>query len=113
MRFMNDRTGELVGDLADISPDGFRLEGSKRIPINTDFPFRIELPPDISQRLSIVFTARSRWSLPHPFDTRLYDAGFEIIRMDPSDTHAFQLIFDRYGSTSTGRDLSTDYLWKD
>jgi hypothetical protein len=113
MRFMNDRTGELVGDLADVSPDGFRLEGSKPIQVNAEFPFRIDLPPEISQKPCIVFTARSRWSLPHRFDGRLYEAGFEIMKMDPSDSHVFELIFDRYGSTSTGRDSGTDYLWQD
>ena len=112
MRFMNNRTGELVGDLADISRDGFMLESFESIPLNAEFSFRIDLPPEISKKPFIVFTARSRWSLPDPVDGRLYDAGFEIIKIDPGDTHAFELISDQYGSSGTSRDLGTDYLWR-
>jgi hypothetical protein len=112
MQFLNDRTGELVGDLADISPEGFRLEGSRPVPLNREFAFRIDLPPGVSQRSSMVFTARSRWCQPNPIDSRLYDSGFEIVAIDPRDSHAFQLICERYGSKSAGRDTDTDYLWK-
>jgi hypothetical protein len=97
---MNNRTGELVGDLADISRDGFMLESLKPIPLNAEFSFGIELPPDISRKPYIVFTARSRWSKPDPIDTRMYDTGFEVLKMDPSDKNAFELIIERYGSRS-------------
>jgi hypothetical protein len=103
LRFMNNRTGELVGDLADVSPDGFMLESFKPIPLNTEFSFRIDLPPDISYKGSIVFTAQSRWSKVDSLDTRMYDVGFEIVKIDPGDTQVFQQIFDRYGAGGTGR----------
>ena len=106
LQFMNNRTGELVGDLADINRDGFMLESFKPIPLNAEFSFRIDLPPDISNKQSIVFTARSRWSQTDPIDRRLYDVGFEIINIDPGDTQVFQQIFDRYGSGGTNRYLS-------
>ena len=106
LQFMNNRTGELVGDLADVSRDGFMLESFKPIPLNAEFSFRIDLPPDISNKQSIVFTARSRWSQTDPIDRRLYDVGFEIINIDPGDTQVFQQIFDRYGSGGTNRYLS-------
>ena len=103
MQFTNNRTGELVGDLADLSRDGFMLETLKPIPPNAEFSFRIDLPPEISRKPFIVFTARSRWSRPDRIDTRLYDAGFEIMKMDPSDTQVFELIFNQYGSSGTRR----------
>jgi hypothetical protein len=112
MQFLNDRTGELVGDLADISLSGFRLEGTTRIPVNTEVQFRVDLPPEVSYKPCIVFTARSRWSQPHPIDGRLYEAGFEIMRMDAGDNRAFALIFDRYGSSTGGKSSGTDYLWR-
>ena len=102
---MNNRTGELVGDLADISRDGFMLESFKPIPLNTEFSFRIDLSPEISTKQSIVFTARSRWSQTDPIDRRLYDVGFEIMEIDPGDTQVFQQIFDRYGSSGNSRNL--------
>ena len=105
IQFINNRTGELVGDLADISRDGFMLESLKPIPLNAQFSFRIDLPPEISRKQSIVFTAQSRWSLPDPLDTRLYDVGFEIVKIDPGDTQVFQQLYDQYGSSGTGRNL--------
>lgn len=100
---MNNRTGELVGDLADITRDGFKLESMKPIPPNAVFSFGIDLPPEISRKRFIVFSARSRWSRPDPVDTRLYDTGFEILKMDPSDAQAFELIYNQYGSNRTLR----------
>ncbi len=98
IQFMNNRTGELVGDLADISPDGFMLESLKPIQLNIEFSFRIDLPPEISRKQSIVFTALSRWSQRDSLDTRLYDVGFEIVKTDPGDAQVFQQIYDQYGS---------------
>jgi len=95
----------MVGDLADISHEGFMLESLKPIPLNTEFSFRIDLPPEISRKQSIVFTALSRWSQRDPLDTRLYDVGFEILKTDPGDAQVFQLIYDQYGSSRTGRNF--------
>lgn len=110
--FINNRTGEPVGDLADISRDGFKLESPKPIPLNTEFSFRVDLPPEISQKPFIVFTALSLWSRPDPIDGRLTDTGFEIMRMDPSDARAFELLYDRYGSSRTGTNSGTGHLWR-
>ena len=103
LQFLNNRTGELVGDLADISRDGFMLESFKPIPLNAEFAFRIDLPPEISSKQSIVFIAQSRWSQRDPVDTRLYDVGFEIVKTDPGDAQIFQQLYDQYGSSGTGR----------
>ena len=103
VQFINNRTGELVGDLADISRDGFMLESFKPIPLNAEFSFRIDLPPEISKKQSIVFIAQSRWSQPDRLDSRLYDVGFEILKTDPADAQVFQQLYDQYGSTGTGR----------
>jgi len=103
LQFLNNRTGELVGDLADISRDGFMLESFKPIPLNAEFAFRIDLPPEISNKQSIVFIAQSRWSQQDPIDTRLYDVGFEIVKTDPGDAQVFQQLYDQYGSSGTGR----------
>ena len=81
------------------------LESFKPIPLNAEFSFRIELPPEISTKQSIVFTAQSRWSKLDSLDRRMYDVGFEIMEIDPGDTQVFQQIFDRYGSSGNSRNL--------
>lgn len=112
MRLMHENTGELVGHLVNISREGFRLESLRTIPVNQDFPLRIELPRDVTDKPYMVFVARSRWCRPDKIDPTLFDAGFEIVNMSPGDADIFRLIFERYGSMEQARGNNrADYLW--
>jgi hypothetical protein len=112
MRLMHENTGELVGHLVNISREGFRLESQRTIPVNQDFPLRIELPRDVTDKPYMVFVARSRWCRPDKIDPTLFDAGFEIVNMSPGDADIFRLIFERYGSMEQARGNNrADYLW--
>ncbi len=112
MRLMHENTGELVGHLVNISPEGFRLESVRAIPVNTDFPLRIELPRDITDKPYMVFVARSKWCRPDKIDPTLFDAGFEIVEITPGDVDIFRLIFERYGAMNDIRNDRADYLWR-
>ena len=98
MRVMNENTGELVGHLADISIGGFKLESQKPISKNTEYPLRIELSSDISDKPFIVFIANSKWCQPHLIDTTLYNVGFQIVDISSDDLESFKKIYDVYGS---------------
>lgn len=111
MRLMNEQTGELVGHMVDISRAGFRLESLRPIPINTEFPIRLEVPPDVAGQRVMVFRARSRWSLPDRVDPTLYNAGFQIVDMAPEDQAVYGLLFDTYGSDGAAPQARPDYLW--
>jgi hypothetical protein len=111
MRLMNENTGELVGHLVNISPQGFRLESLRSIPLNTDYPLRIELPSELTDKPYMVFIARSRWCHPDRIDASLFDAGFEVIDMTPGDTEIFKMLFERYGSREGLHEGNADYLW--
>lgn len=112
MRVMNENTGELVGHLADISTGGFKLESSKPISPNMDFPFRIELSNEIADKSFMVFVARSRWCQPDNIDPTLFDVGFQIVNMTPGDFEIFRRMFEKYGSDKSNANTSTDYLWR-
>jgi hypothetical protein len=111
MRLMNENTGELIGHLVNISPEGFQLESLKPVPPNTDYPMRIEVPEELGSKPFIVFIARSKWCQRDRIDPGLYDTGFQIVDMNPNDLEVFQLIFEKYGSSSDNRDGTADYLW--
>ena len=111
MRLMHENTGETVGHLVNISPQGFRLETLKAVPPNTDFPIRIELPGDLTDKPYMVFIARSRWCRPDRIDPTIFDAGFEVVDMTPADAEIFKLLFERYGTKGTLKD-NADYLWR-
>ena len=112
MRLMHENTGELVGHLVNISREGFRLESVRAIPVNRDFPIRIELPHDVTEKPYRVFIARSKWCRPDRIYPTLFDAGFEIIQMNPSDSEIFRHIFERYGSMNDDGEDNADYLWR-
>ena len=113
MQFTNDETGELVGDLSDISLTGFRLEGSRQIPPNSLLRFHVDIPPEIPGKTSIVIPARSRWIRRHPIDPRLYVSGYEVEGVDAVDGQLFQNIFHKYSTSGPVKFAGYDYVWKD
>jgi PilZ domain len=105
MRLMNERTGELEGHLADISTGGFKMESLKPIQPNTDFNFRINLSSKVANAPFMVFGARSKWCQVDHFDKSIYNVGFQITNITPSNLEIFSRMFERYGS-------KYDDLWR-
>jgi len=104
---------QLIGYLSDISTGGFRLDSPKQIAAGKDFRMQIELTPDIADKNSMVFVARSKWRRPDHVAPNTYNVGFEIINLAPSDVAIFERMFDKYGSENTMRNKSSnDYLWR-
>lgn len=113
MQVTDDLSKQLIGYLTDISTGGFRLDCPKKIPIGQDFRMQIQLTPEIANKNSMVFIARSRWCHPDHVDPYTFNVGFQIISMTPSDMVIFQRMFDKYGSQNTLKNRSADdYLWK-
>lgn len=112
MLVFDDKTGELVGHWADISPGGFRLETLKPVPQDVDFRFRIDLSGEISGRSFLVFNARSRWCQKDAFDPNLYVVGFQLAQLPPDDLKIFTRMFEKYGSQDNNGNFTNDYLWR-
>ncbi len=113
MQVTDDISKQLIGYLTDISTGGFRLDSPKQIPAGQDFRMQIQLTPDIADKNSMVFIARSKWCHTDHVDPNTYNVGFQIINMAPSDMSIFQRMFDKYGSQNTMRSKSSDdYLWR-
>jgi hypothetical protein len=113
MQVTDDLSKQLIGYLTDISTGGFRLDTPKQIPPGQDFRMHIQLTPDIADKHSMVFIARSKWCRPDHVDPNTYNVGFEIINIAPSDMQIFQRMFDKYGAQNTFKNrASDDYLWK-
>ena len=111
MQVTDDITKELLGYLSDISTGGFKLDSQKKIIPGKDFRLHIELTPDIAEKNSMVFIARSKWCHPDHVDPNSFNVGFEIVNMSPCDMQIFQRMFDKYGSDNT-KHRSDDYLWR-
>jgi PilZ domain-containing protein len=98
MKMLDDRTQQLVGHLSDISARGFKLDCPQALPLGRDYRLRLELTSEIADKSFMVFTARSRWCRTDEFDPFVFNVGFEIVTMAPSDTQIYQRIIQRYSS---------------
>jgi c-di-GMP-binding flagellar brake protein YcgR len=115
MQVTDETTKQLIGYLSDISTGGFKLDSPKEIRPGQDFRMHIELTPDVADKNSMVFIARSKWCRRDHIDPSTYNVGFEIINMSPSDMLIFQRMFDKYGSQNANQrkgKSSDDYLWR-
>jgi c-di-GMP-binding flagellar brake protein YcgR len=112
MQVKDEGTKQVIGYLSDISSGGFKLDCPKNIQPGQDFRMHIDLTPDLSDQTSMVFIARSKWAHPDYVDPNTYNVGFEIINITPSDMLIFQRMFEKYGSESTSKKRSDDYLWR-
>jgi hypothetical protein len=114
MRMMNERTGELIGHLSDISTGGFKLETKNPIRENQEFLLRMDLTNEVSNQDHLVFSARSRWCQRHPIDPTLYNIGFEILNMSAGDLDIFVRVFEKYGTQARNKNKkdNADYLWR-
>src|SRR5687768_17941215 len=113
MQVTDDLSKQLIGYLTDISTGGFRLDTSKQIPPGQDFRMYIQLTPDIADKHSMVFIARSKWCRPDHVDPNTYNVGFEIINIDPSDMDIFQRMLEKYCSQNSIRGKSSnDFMWR-
>jgi len=112
MRVMNESTGDLVGQLGDISSGGFKLESSKPIPLGEIFFLRIDQTGEISKKSYITFKARTRWCQKDPYDPTIYNVGFQIVEMSPGDFDIFVTMFNTYGvQKKIHHKTNSEYIW--
>ena len=113
MQVIDNGTQETVGHMADISPEGFKLDSQKPLPLNKDFRFRMELTQEVADQSYIVFMARSKWCLVDPLDPFLYNVGFQLINISPSCYEIFSRMMEKYGRKHEDKplDLRHSNLW--
>jgi hypothetical protein len=97
MPIVDIQTQECIGYLADISPKGFKLEGTKLIEIGSELALRLDLTPDISSKSYIVIQAKAVWSQSDPIVPNEYLHGFQILSILPDDQIIYQQIINRFG----------------
>lgn len=112
MRVLDETTGELVGQLSDISTGGFKIESTTPIPLGSIFQLRIDQTREISNRSHLSFTARVIWCQHDPYDPTVFNVGFQLIDMTPADYDIFVKMFNEYGVKRRSHHKSnSDYIW--
>lgn len=112
MRVLDEATGKIIGQLSDISTNGFKIESTKPIPVNMNFRLRIDQTEGISDRSYLSFSARTRWCQQDPYDPTVFNVGFQLLDMTPGDYDVFVKLFNEYGASKKAHHRhNTDYIW--
>ncbi len=112
MRVLDEISGELVGQLSDISTGGFKIESTTPIPLGMVYQLRIDQTREISNKSYLLFTARARWCQRDPYDPTIYNVGFQLVDMTPADYDVFVKMFNEYGVQKQSHHKSnSDYIW--
>ena len=113
MRLVDNDTHNLVGHLVDISSGGFKLDSQSPIPINKDFRLRMDLTSEVANKPAMVFVARSKWCEVDPLDPFIYNVGFQLVNISPSDLDIFHRMMEKYGKKVVDKriDKRRSNLW--
>ena len=113
MRVLDEESGKLIGQLVDIGTGGFKVESPNEIPLNQKIKLRIDQTGEVSERNYIVFVGMARWCQRDAYDLSVYNVGFQIVDMTPSDYDVFIEMFNRYGVEKKAHERNnSDYFWR-
>jgi hypothetical protein len=80
-------TNQMVGRLHEYSTGGIMLTGTERLPENTVFQFKMNLPQPDGKEHIVNFDARSVWSEKH-INPEYFNTGFQFINIAQADIEA-------------------------
>ncbi len=78
LRVFNKETGELLGNLVDISTRGIMMVSDNPIQVGETYHLRMVLPETVDGTREIEFEAQSRWC-KNDTNPDFFDTGFELI----------------------------------
>ena len=113
MRLVDNDTQDLVGHLVDISSSGFKLDSQTPIPIDKDFRLRMDLTSEVANKPAMVFVARSKWCEVDPLDPFIYNVGFQLVNIAPTDLEIINRMIEKYGKKAVDKriDKRRTNLW--
>ncbi len=98
MRVIDNRTQQVLGHMADISPRGFRIDSSLEILPGREYQVRLDVTSDIATKNFMVFNVISRWCRPDAVNPYTFNVGFELTAIDSTDMQIFQRMYEKYST---------------
>jgi PilZ domain len=95
LKVTNKNTGEGLGKVANITPDGLMLLNADRIVDDTMVTLRIELPELIFGKAHIDCDAKCMWCRPG-INKKLFEAGFQLLEMEEMDIQTIVALITKY-----------------
>lgn len=97
MPLVDNVTGDLIGHLADVSQDGFRIDTSAPIPEGKILNLCLTLTGEVSRKPSMSFHARAKWCQSDDVSPNSYYVGFELTEISRENIVIYQKIVETYG----------------
>lgn len=95
-RVFDRRTGEIIGYLGDLTPEGAMVIGERRIEPNTNLDLRFDLPDQLElERDHLDLKARSVWCRPDISPT-FVNTGFQFVGLDTEELKIVDMLIDLY-----------------
>jgi c-di-GMP-binding flagellar brake protein YcgR len=99
LRIFDKTTGELMGNLVDISAGGLMLISespiSEPLQDNTTLQLRMDFPEELDGRTFVEFEARSVWCRVD-INPDLFAIGMQIVQPQPEDLRMIERLIDMY-----------------
>lgn len=92
----DDDTGELLGNLVDITTEGLKLVSKKPLEARKAFNMRMHLPEGYFEEKVLHFQARSLWS-SNDVNPDFYDTGFTAPDLDSKVKNMIMSLIDLVG----------------
>lgn len=101
LRVFDGDTGEPLGNLVDISPEGLMITGEQSLTPGTRHRLRMHLPVEIVRDNDIEFAATVAWSSDE-LSPGLYDSGFRDLEMPAPQRGRLEALIDEYDLRDAG-----------
>ncbi len=96
LRVFDRESGNLLGHLVNITPDGIMLVGESPVEAGRQFQLRMQLKSIMGGKNHIDFEAESLWS-NNDINPDFFDSGFKLLKIDSSDQVIIQELINDYG----------------
>jgi hypothetical protein len=95
LRMFNRRTGELVGNLVDLTEEGLQLISETPIEPGRILEIRMEFPEDVEGLKEMQLIAEAIWC-DHHLDPDLFSVGCKLLPVTPTQVGLIQDLINNY-----------------
>jgi len=96
LEVFNEESGDLIGNLVDITTRGIKLVSKDPIPNNTTFKLRMVLPQGYFRVDELHFEAKSVWSA-NDVNPDFFDTGFEVLNLSREERKIIRKLIEHIG----------------
>ena len=95
-RVFDRSTGQLLGHLADLTPEGMMIISEKPLKTEMNYHLEMDLSGSFFEKERLNFQAASIWCKPD-IDPSFYNTGFRLGKMSGEDIAIIERIIQEYG----------------